>query len=111
MCTPDVRCRGAKYLQHTRQSEFVRSSFDSLVRPCCHFAAQQPHPLMFSFRCRLEWLHDIAAHPREHEGPYKRRSDPVRPLQSNRYGERVAHALALGNEFVHESRVVTSLEL
>src|SRR6516164_8744832 len=66
---------------------------------------------MFSFRCGFEWLHDISSHPREHEGLYKWRSDSVRPLQSNRRRERVAHAFTLGNEFVHESRVVTSLEL
>src|SRR5215467_6835243 len=67
--------------------------------------------LRFAFCCRLERLYDISAHPREHEGLYKRCSEPVRPLQSNRCRERVAHAFALGNEFVHESRVVTSLAL
>src|SRR5215471_13640492 len=68
-------------------------------------------PLTFAFCGRLERLHDISTHPREHEGLYKRCSEPVRPLQSNRRRERVTHAFALGNEFVHESRVVTSLEL
>src|SRR6516225_7608166 len=68
-------------------------------------------PLTLAFCCRLERLHDISAHPCEHEWLYKGCSEPERPLQSNRSRERVAHALPLGNEFVHKSCVVTSLEL
>jgi len=66
---------------------------------------------MFAFCCHLERLHDISTHPRDHEGLYKRPSEPVRPLQSNRRRQPVAHAFPLGNEFVHETRIVTSLEL
>src|SRR5262245_66409538 len=68
-------------------------------------------PLTLAFCCHLERLHNISAHPHQHEGFYKRGSEPVRPLQSNRCREHITRALTLGNEFVHESRVIMSLEL
>src|SRR5215813_4175003 len=61
-------------------------------------------PLTFAFCCHLERLHDISAHPRQHEALYKRGSEPVRPLHSSRRREHVACAFILGNEVVHESR-------
>src|SRR5262249_11474221 len=59
----------------------------------------------------LEWLHDVMAHPRKDEGLHKRRSEPIRPFQSNRGREAIARASPLGNEFVDKRRVVMSLEL